>query len=212
MRRLKRISFFLYSCLLFAVGFYGHYKIEQWFYPGRQTIISQNEIPFFQMQSATQAVSVPDRLRADTKLVVKNTDQVSRRQTEEIKSLPLRLIGYVSVLLDSDLKEGNLKKIPHRESYVLDLESGQQVTLEKLLGKSREECYQLLQEAYRDKLRENPGVYYADAEEKIAALNPEKIGWYFTETAIVCYLEPYTIALPEEGYVEAELPIEDDRE
>ena len=67
-------------------------------------------------------------------------------------------------------------------------------------------------EAYRDKLRENPGVYYADAEEKIAALNPEKIGWYFTETAIVCYLEPYTIALPEEGYVEAELPIEDDRE
>ena len=51
-----------------------------------------------------------------------------------------------------------------------------------------------------------------DAEEKIAALNPEKIGWYFTETAIVCYLEPYTIALPEEGYVEAELPIEDDRE
>ena len=83
MRRLKRISFFLYSCLLFAVGFYGHYKIEQWFYPGRQTIISQNEIPFFQMQSATQAVSVPDRLRADTKLVVKNTDQVSRRQTEE---------------------------------------------------------------------------------------------------------------------------------
>lgn len=82
-------------------------------------------------------------------------------------------------------------------------ESGQQVTLETLLGKSREECYQLLQEAYRDKLRENPGVYYADAEEKIAALNPEKIGWYFTETAIVCYLEPYTIALPEEGYVEA---------
>ena len=60
MRRLKRISFFLYSCLLFAVGFYGHYKIEQWFYPGRQAIISQNEIPFFQMQSATQAVSVPD--------------------------------------------------------------------------------------------------------------------------------------------------------
>lgn len=118
----------------------------------------------------------------------------------------------MSVLLDSDLKEGNLKKIPHRESYVLDLESGQQVTLEKLLGKSREECYQLLQEAYRDKLRENPSVYYADAEEKIAVLNPEKIGWYFTETAIVCYLEPYTIALPEEGYVEAELPIEDDRE
>lgn len=75
------------------MGFYGHYKIEQWFYPGRQAIISQNEIPFFQMQSATQAVSVPDRLRADTKLVVKNTDQVSRRQTEEIKSLPLRLIG-----------------------------------------------------------------------------------------------------------------------
>ena len=97
MRRLKRISFFLYSCLLFAVGFYGHYKIEQWFYPGRQAIISQNEIPFFQMQSATQAVSVPDRLRADTKLVVKNTDQVSRRQTEEIKSLPLRLNSLQSV-------------------------------------------------------------------------------------------------------------------
>ena len=93
MRRLKRISFFLYSCLLFAVGFYGHYKIEQWFYPGRQTLIVQNEIPFFRDQSAEQAVSVPDRLRADTKLVVKITDQVSQRQTEEVKSLPLRLIG-----------------------------------------------------------------------------------------------------------------------
>ena len=104
MRRLKRISFFLYSCLLFAVGFYGHYTIEQWFYPGRQTIISQNEIPFFQMQSATQAVSVPDRLRADTKLVVKNTDQVSRRQTEEIKSLPLRLIGCSTKEVEDEIR------------------------------------------------------------------------------------------------------------
>lgn len=93
MRRLKRISFFLYSCLLFAVGFYGHYKIEQWFYPGRQTLIAQNEIPFFQEQSAAQAASVPDRLRADTKLVVKVSDQVSQTQTEEVKPLPLRLIG-----------------------------------------------------------------------------------------------------------------------
>ncbi len=93
MRRLKRISFFLYSCLLFAAGFYGHYKIEQWFYPGRQTIIGQNEIPFFQEQSAAQAASVPDRLRADTKLVVKVSDQVSQTQTEEVKPLPLRLIG-----------------------------------------------------------------------------------------------------------------------
>ena len=105
MRRLKRISFFLYSCLLFAVGFYGHYKIEQWFYPGRQAIISQNEIQFFQMQSATQAVSVPDRLRADTKLVVKNTDQVSRRQTEEIKSLPLRLIGCSREEVEDEIVE-----------------------------------------------------------------------------------------------------------
>lgn len=93
MRRLKRISFFLYSCLLFAAGFYGHYKIEQWFYPGRQTIIGQNEILFFQEQSAAQAASVPDRLRADTKLVVKVSDQVSQTQTEEVKPLPLRLIG-----------------------------------------------------------------------------------------------------------------------
>ena len=104
MRRLKRISFFLYSCLLFAVGFYGHYKIEPWFYPGRQAIISQNEIPFFQMQSATQAVSVPERLRADTKLVVKNTDQVSRRQTEEIKFLPLRLIGCTREEVEDEIR------------------------------------------------------------------------------------------------------------
>lgn len=116
--------------------------------------------------------------------------------------------NFVSILLDSELKEGALRKIPHRESYVFDLESGQQVALNELLGVSKEEGYQLLQEAYRDKLRENPAIYYADAGEKIAALNPEKIGWYFTETAVVCYLEPYTIALPEEGYVEAELPLE----
>ena len=114
MRRLKRISFFLYSCLLFAVGFYGHYKIEQWFYPGRQAIISQNEIPFFQMQSATQAVSVPDRLRADTKLVVKNTDQVSRRQTEEIKSLPLRLIGCSRKEVEDEIRHYQDAPPPYR--------------------------------------------------------------------------------------------------
>lgn len=95
MRRLKRISFFLYSCLLLAVGFYGHYQVEQWFYPGRQLSIGQDDIRFFQNQNqpAAEAVRVPDRLSADTKLVVKSFDQTTKTETQETKFLPLRLIG-----------------------------------------------------------------------------------------------------------------------
>lgn len=160
MRRLKRISFFLYSCLLFAVGFYGHYKIEQWFYPGRQTIISQNEIPFSQMQSATQAVSVPDRLRADTKLVVKNTDQVSRRQTEEIKSLPLRLIGCNRKEVEDEIQLHPEKPLTELQQGLLRMElvsfSPQQIVVSKTYRKLQQA------EAFFLQIEENRVIVYEE--------------------------------------------------
>ena len=104
----------------------------------------------------------------------------------------------MSVLLDSDLKEGNLKKIPHRESYVLDLESGQQVTLENC-WENPEGMLSAAAGGVSGQTARKSGRLLCGCGRKNCALNPEKIGWYFTETAIVCYLEPYTIALPEEG-------------
>lgn len=54
MRHLKRISFFIYTCLIFAAGFYGHIRVSEFFYPGRQPV-RQIEI-----QEQTEDIEEPE--------------------------------------------------------------------------------------------------------------------------------------------------------
>ncbi len=93
MRRIKRISFFLYSCLVFAAGFYAHIKWGEFFYP--QTSGQKNAAYAGKPEEGdvSVVVSSPDRITFQTKLVTLSY-QVSTQETQrQEEAMPEKYIG-----------------------------------------------------------------------------------------------------------------------
>ena len=91
MRHLKRIGFFLYSCLLLASGFLAHIRYEAVFYPGNEDFyaVSQKEqAPRIQAVSAGGQV-----ISADTRLVLRKRDLYGQVLEEETQPVPSKYIG-----------------------------------------------------------------------------------------------------------------------
>lgn len=96
MRHLKRISFFIYTCLIFAAGFYGHIKFTETFYPGRQPRVgskaggqaAQADEPAFVAASLSSG-----RITGDTMLVIQIYDDGSGSETAEQQKMPGKYIG-----------------------------------------------------------------------------------------------------------------------
>lgn len=91
MRHLKRIGFFIYSCLLFAGGFYGHIKLEEAFYPGRSAKITENV-----MQEETaflSAASVSSGITCDTQLITQEWNLQTGQMTETRGRVPEKYVG-----------------------------------------------------------------------------------------------------------------------
>lgn len=71
MRHLKRISFFLYTCMLFAAGFYSHFALQTLFYPGKRmdlhffTELKQNE-----NEDIQNVFYNADRLNCDSEFII----------------------------------------------------------------------------------------------------------------------------------------------
>lgn len=93
MRQIKRISFFLYSCLVFAGGFYAHIKWGEFFYP--QTFGQKNTayVGELKEEDVSAVVSSPDRITFQTKLVTV-TYQVSTQETRrQEEAMPEKYVG-----------------------------------------------------------------------------------------------------------------------
>lgn len=91
MRHLKRIGFFLYSCLLLAGGFFGHIRFEAAFYPGRETAFS---LPSAAGEEAVSAVSAKDgRISADTQLILRKRGLMDGEIEESEEDMPVKYIG-----------------------------------------------------------------------------------------------------------------------
>ena len=115
--------------------------------------------------------------------------------------------GYVSVLTESSLDGGGSSGIPYREVWVFRLSDGQQTGLSEITGKERGEWEALLRARFAELVkRDGPDRFYADAGEKLADYDMEKAGYYFTETGIAFFLQPYEIAPYAAGYVETVIP------
>ena len=97
--------------------------------------------------------------------------------------------------------------IPYREVWVFRLSDGQQTGLSEITGKERGEWEALLRARFAELVkRDGPDRFYADAGEKLADYDMEKAGYYFTETGIAFFLQPYEIAPYAAGYVETVIP------
>ncbi len=104
MRHLKRISFFIYSCLLFAGGFYGHIKLEEAFYPGRSARAAES--PVQEAPGFVTAASSASGITCDTQLITEEWDLQTGQMTETEGRVPEKYVGmnreqFVSCLKDT---------------------------------------------------------------------------------------------------------------
>ncbi|MDO4292028.1 MAG: hypothetical protein Q4C65_02240 [Eubacteriales bacterium] len=106
MRRLKRIGFFLYSCLLFAGGFLGRRYLEETFYPGPP--VEQEEEAF------VPAASLSVRLAADARMEVVCLDLDSGQESRETVDLPSKYVGMTRRELEECL-DRELSALPLSE-------------------------------------------------------------------------------------------------
>ena len=91
MRHLKRIGFFLYSCLLMAGGFLGHIQFEAAFYPGRETPVSRRAPE--QEIEAEAVSSASERITANTRLILRKRNLSDHTEEESGETVPAKYIG-----------------------------------------------------------------------------------------------------------------------
>lgn len=92
MRHIKRISFFIYSCLLFAGGFYGHIKLETAFYPGKSPGRAAVALESESEETLAVAANAP-RITCDTRFVTQKIDLQTGKISESTGSVPEKYVG-----------------------------------------------------------------------------------------------------------------------
>lgn len=92
MRQLKRISFLLYSCLLLGMGFYGHIRYLEFFYPGNR---SQKETAgiLSAQEDVSEASVRPAQITRDTLFIIQSYDLGTGEMSREEERAQERYVG-----------------------------------------------------------------------------------------------------------------------
>lgn len=96
MRHLKRISFFIYTCLIFAAGFYGHIRFTEFFYPGKRPEAEKAAVQQTEYKDSVRAVEASlssRRITSDTVLVIQICDAGTGTETQLQQRMPGKYIG-----------------------------------------------------------------------------------------------------------------------
>ncbi|MBQ7839872.1 MAG: DUF4163 domain-containing protein [Lachnospiraceae bacterium] len=118
--------------------------------------------------------------------------------------------GYLSVLMDSYLNEGNAHGVPYREDHLFRLSDGKKINLSELIRFENTDFDEKLRARFNNRIgKGEENEFYDDAFELLQKINMADVGCYFSETGIVFYLPPYEIAPYSTGYVEVEMPYEE---
>lgn len=90
MRQIKRISFFIYSCLLLAAGFYAHMKYEAFFFPQDRPKVRVEQ----EAHDSAQEVAVqPAQLSFDAELVTIRENLSTKKREEQKEMIPAKYVG-----------------------------------------------------------------------------------------------------------------------
>ncbi len=106
---------------------------------------------------------------------------------------------YLSVLQEAMLFTG-VRPAKTWTAKVYAVQTGQQVDPWDILPESRREVEQVVKQGFLSLIHANPSGFYGDAEKRLTEHMTE-MGFYLTETGIVFFLNPDTIAPPEAGIV-----------
>jgi len=117
--------------------------------------------------------------------------------------------GYLSVLLDSHLREGQNQSMHYRESWLFDLKNGRESSLLHVSKFTEDVWEDFLEKKYLEMVENAPiNTYYSDAGKILEDMDWEEIDYYFGDTGVVFYLPPYEIGPYSSGYAEITVPFE----
>lgn len=93
MRQIKRISFFIYSCLLLAAGFYAHIRYEEFLYPQYVRESQKSQVGREAYDSAQEVTATPTQISFDAELVTIIENLSSKRREEQKEMVPAKYVG-----------------------------------------------------------------------------------------------------------------------
>lgn len=140
-----------------------------------------------------------DSIKGEQNYGFKNVDEVSYIITYNKD-------GKIGILYEGYLFTGGAHGMPYRNSYVYELDSGEQLALSQILQKSKEEIKSSLVEQFRKRVEENKDWYWPEALQIVKDMDLSKIGYYITDEGIVFYFDPYILAPFAAGFVEVLVP------
>ena len=166
MRRLKRIGFFLYSCLLLAAGYYGHLKYLEFFYPGNAVVQEESSIHPVERDAAPAAVR-PWKTTCDTRFEICVQNLGSGETETRTEPIPEKYVGmdreqFVHCIQD----EVNAPSLKERRAGLLSLE---------VLSFSPERI--VLKKSYRRE-PENVGFYLKLMENRVVVYEGDQTSVY----------------------------------
>lgn len=160
MRQLKRISFFIYSCLLLGTGFYGHIKYMEFFYPGNGAA-SVREAPK-EAEHAAAASALPDRITRDTVFVIQSCDLVTGETAQREERAAERYVGMErEEFVRCMQNEGEAPQLEERQKGLGSVEvlsfSAERIVIKKTYHRSEKQA-----EAFWLFFRDNLVVVYEE--------------------------------------------------
>ncbi len=104
---------------------------------------------------------------------------------------------------------GGAHGMPLWIGMTFDLQSGQRLTLEDVIGNSEEELKEIVTEYFAEYIGRNPEYFWADAIETVKEEADFDLSFYLTEDGIKFYFPPYALACYAAGFQEVTIPYDE---
>ena len=116
---------------------------------------------------------------------------------------------YICVKQEEYLFAGGAHGMPGRQYYLLDLETGDQLTLQDVVSDDLKTVREKAAAKFQTMYDADPAAYLDDAAEIVAKTAGENEMFYLTQDGIVFYFAPYDLACYAAGFIEVKVPYEE---
>lgn len=116
---------------------------------------------------------------------------------------------YLSLYQDDDDYGGGGHGILYREGYTFDLQTGQRLTLQDVIGNDEEELKDIVTQYFSEYIDENAGTFWDDAKTSVKEQITLESDFYLKEDGICFYFPPYALAPFAAGFPEVTIPYEE---
>lgn len=113
---------------------------------------------------------------------------------------------YFSFYQDYYIYTGGAHGMPYWTGHTFDLQTGEELFLDDIIGSSEEELKEIVTEYFADYMARDPGSFWDDALEYVEVNTSFESLFYLTRQGIVFYFGPYELSAYAAGFQEVTIP------